>query len=565
MIDGLPKTMAIALVALSIVGSPVATAQPAPAPGSGEAITVRTESLEVEIALTGGAPRRWSVIDPGFVRERDEGGRVELYRAPPPPLKSTGPPPALPLSVWVPGETLAGLGSLTFRATRSEGPDGGVRVELEAIVSEPRLRVRKTYEFPRTGFEVKLKLELENVGDAAISFESGLGLSVGPGLGEAPEPGSGVGSGLYTYVEPLICTSDGVESLEFEDATELAREAGESGFTFGGVHNRYFAMCVIPRGDASFVKMRATLGDGDGAAAGGGPGYPAATFWSKPVTLDAGAVRSFDWIVFGGPKQGDILSASDAGLDDLLFSGLWNWLRGLCFAMLWVLAAIHQVVPNWGLAILALALVVRLIIFPFSHKGMKSQNLMLEEQARLRPQIAAIEKKHKGDYMTIHEETMKLYRENGVNPYAAFTGCFWVLLQLPIFTTLFNLLGQAYELRGVSFLYIEDLAQPDRLFPFGATLPFFGSHFNLLPVLMALTMVVTTGLGARPGADKSETAKQMRTMGFLAVVFFALFYSFPAGLVLYWTASNVLQFVHQKLAHGRVAAPAPAKAAATIP
>jgi YidC/Oxa1 family membrane protein insertase len=139
---------------------------------------------------------------------------------------------------------------------------------------------------------------------------------------------------------------------------------------------------------------------------------------------------------------------------------------------------------------------------------------------------------------------MELYKAHDINPFAPVLGCVPVLLQLPILIAIFNLLGQEVKMQGASFLWISDLSIPDQLFALPFTLPYFGGYFNLLPILMSVTMVLTTNLGTPAEGDQKKS--QMRTMIILAVIFFTLFYSFPAGLVFYWMMSNVGQFAQQE-------------------
>jgi YidC/Oxa1 family membrane protein insertase len=123
-----------------------------------------------------------------------------------------------------------------------------------------------------------------------------------------------------------------------------------------------------------------------------------------------------------------------------------------------------------------------------------------------------------------------------------------VLVQLPIFVALFYLLGQAFELRDAGFLWMETLAEPDRLFPFGVDFPFFGSHFNLLPVLMTAANVISIKVSQPPVEKEGKGYKNTLFLFFVAIAFFLLFYSFPSGMVLYWTIANLLQLFHQAVA-----------------
>jgi YidC/Oxa1 family membrane protein insertase len=118
------------------------------------------------------------------------------------------------------------------------------------------------------------------------------------------------------------------------------------------------------------------------------------------------------------------------------------------------------------------------------------------------------------------------------------------MLQLPIFIALYHLLGQLFELRDQPFLWIATLAEPDKFFNLGTNLPFFGAYFNLLPVLLALSTIASIKLSPAPQSDRKSSARQNIFLAFITLGFFLLFYSFPAGMVLYWTAANLLHLAH---------------------
>ena len=113
-----------------------------------------------------------------------------------------------------------------------------------------------------------------------------------------------------------------------------------------------------------------------------------------------------------------------------------------------------------------------------------------------------------------------------------------------LFRSLYHLLGEHFELRDQSFLWMKSLAEPDQLFSFASDVPFFGSYFNLLPVFMALTTLLTIKLSPAPAGKNKVAWKQNLILAILAIGFFLLFYTFPSGMVLYWTAANLLHLLH---------------------
>src|SRR5699024_7412429 len=243
--------------------------------------------------------------------------------------------------------------------------------------------------------------------------------------------------------------------------------------------------------------------------------------------------------LFSGPKTRAALVGEGDAVDysPLLFNSLWSWMRGLSLGLLWVLASIHALVPSWGLAICLLAVLVRVLLYPLGRWALSSQQRFAEVQAEIAPKVREIKQNYRGGEQS--ERILQLYEARGVSPLAGLKPLLIVGIQIPVFVALFHVLGQVFEFRDASFLWIESLAEPDRLFAFGFDLPFFGAWFNLLPVLMALTTLVTIKLAPAPAASAAERRRQNLFLGLMAVAFFLLFYPFPSGMVLYWTLANL--------------------------
>jgi len=200
-------------------------------------------------------------------------------------------------------------------------------------------------------------------------------------------------------------------------------------------------------------------------------------------------------------------------------------------ALLWGL--LHfAIFGNYGIAILILTVIVRVIFWPLTHKSTESMKRMQS----LQPQMAAIKAKHKDNPQLIQQKTMALYKENKVNPMG---GCLPMFIQIPVFIALFAVLRSAIELRYSGFLWISDLSEPENLF--AGMIPVVGS-LNILPLLMSATMMwqqkLTTGGTAAATPEQQQQQKMMAVMMPIMMLFF--FYKMPSGLVLYWTTSQVL-------------------------
>lgn len=389
--------------------------------------------------------------------------------------------------------------------------------------------------------DLTVELQLEN---AEAGRDSLLELQVGPGVGEVPARGLGMGQSIYSFTELAYRDSDGVQTHRLGDAEVLSFTSAQAPhIAWAGLQSRYLAMVLSAANDnargAPWQASAPQLTEEE---------TPIASFLTSisirlPVSATSSPQR-FQWNVFGGGKAYEALISSEPDLGGLLFSSLWNWMRGLTLGIMHVLTFIQHFVGSWGVSIILLAFLIRLVMYPMAKKTISSQKKFAAIQARIQPELQEIRRNYKGGEQS--ERILQLYESHQVSPLAGLKPLLIVLVQVPVFVALFHLLGQTFELRDASFLWIRTLAEPDQLFPLGVDLPLFGAYFNLLPVLMAFTTLLSIKLASVP--DGQSATRQAISSSLMGLGFFVLFYSFPSGMVLYWTIANILQVVHQKIA-----------------
>ena len=251
------------------------------------------------------------------------------------------------------------------------------------------------------------------------------------------------------------------------------------------------------------------------------------------VSIAAGQSQSFAFKAFYGPKQTNLLRAYDHNLDKAINFG---WFDFLAKPALWFMNMIYSVIPNYGIAIILLTMMTKIILWPLGNKSYKSMN----EMKRMQPLMAEIREKYKDDKKKMNEEMMGLYRTYKINPMG---GCLPMLVQLPVFLALYNMLYGAIELRHAPFVgWINDLSSPDRLFSFGFSIPFMEPPYGIpvLTVIMGATMFLQQKMSPPPGDPA-----QAKIMLFLPIIFTFIFINFPAGLVLYWLINNILSIAQQ--------------------
>ena len=259
---------------------------------------------------------------------------------------------------------------------------------------------------------------------------------------------------------------------------------------------------------------------------------------SARVSLADGAEKRTS-VFYVGPKKQSFLW--DLGMKDVMEFGMWRW---LCYPLVWVLNFFNNLIPNYGIAIILLTILVRLLFWPLTHKSTVGMKKMQE----LQPKMKEIQAKFKDNPQRLQQETWALYREAKVNPMSS---CLPMLIQIPVFIALFNVLRSAVELRYAPFLWIGDLSEPEGLF--ASWFPFGG--LNILPILMA----VSTGLQSAFTPSTGDKSQQKMMMIFMPLMMLFMFYSFPSALSLYWFLSNLFSIVQMWIIRRQTAAKAPAK------
>ena len=296
--------------------------------------------------------------------------------------------------------------------------------------------------------------------------------------------------------------------------------------TWIAVKNRFFvtALASCTEGNAGFsATVKRDMG--------------AANYKPESVSVSVnfkGDVTKRTMTFFVGPKKQSLLW--DLGMKDVMEFGMWRW---LCYPLVWVLNLFNGWIPNFGVAIILLTILVRLLFWPLTRKSTEGMKKMQE----LQPLMKEIQAKYKDNPQRLQQETWQLYREKKVNPMSS---CLPMLIQIPVFIALFNVLRSAVELRYAPFLWIADLSEPEGLF--ASWFPFGG--LNLLPILMA----VSTALQSYFTPSTGDKKQQQMMMVMMPAMMLIMFYSFPSALSLYWFLSNIFSIVQMWLIRRQTAA-----------
>jgi len=294
-----------------------------------------------------------------------------------------------------------------------------------------------------------------------------------------------------------------------------------NGAEWTGVSNQFFATLITPL-DAKATEVWAQRLEVKPA-----PSPPAPSIFAiegamgmPGFQLQPNQTAALRFQIYAGPKLYHRLAQLDHNEAEIMDFGMF---KIVCQVLLNALNSLHSVLRSYGVAILALTAIIKLILWPLQNKANRSMRRM----SALSPKMQELRDKYKDDPTRMNQEVMKLYKDYGINPVS---GCLPMLIQIPIFFGLFTMLRQAVELRNAQFLWVHDLSQPDTI----AHVPGFGWPINILPLIMAGTNIWLMRL-----TPKSGDATQQKVMMFMPLIFVVFCYNFAAALALYYTTQNL--------------------------
>ena len=504
-----------------------------------EYVTLANDFIEVRFTNQGGA-----IAHVGLKQYHAEKGRPELYT-----LNALPAAPALSLTDF-PGfdrHTTYALVSrtateLVYR-TVTDGLEVTRRYSLAKTAGQDDYQIRHETTFRNlTDKLLPLPRASFNLGTAAPLNENDLGLYLNAGYSDGSDAsfigrGDLQGGGLLA----MVGLKDGAPPPFLEHTSAIA---------WASVKNQFFTLILTPDQPGNGirverVKLIPTAPDTD-TKAYGITGY--ARFELKP--LAAGASSTFGASLFAGPKEYRRLSNVDifkhgeekvmqfsSGFGKVFFSGFFAPL--LLTMMTWIHSGVH----NWGWAIILTTLLLKTVFLPFTLAASRSSKRM----AKLNPLMQAMREKYKDNPQKIQTETLKLFKENKVNPLG---GCIPILITIPFFIGFFTMLQSASELRFASFLWATDLSAPDTV------AHIFGLPLNIMPLFMGATMIFQMRLTPTPTTDNAQ-ATMMKVMPWMFTLFC---YNFASGLALYSTINGLFtigqQLVINRMPEAQLPAPA---------
>ena len=386
-----------------------------------------------------------------------------------------------------------------------------VRMEAAAASAAGAVKVAKIYTFTRGSYVIDVSYEITNGTAAPLAPSAYLQLVRN---GKAPD---GDSQFMQTFTGAAFFNAkENFQKQDFADiekAKTIPVKPAPDGWA--GMIQHYFAVAWLPPKDGVAANWNNATRE----------------FYTKKVaenlyssgmivpagTVAPGATLKFDARLFAGPQDQDMLEQIQPGLNLVVDYGILTILAQPMFELLkWL----HKMLGNWGLAIIALTVIIKAVFFPLSAASYKSMARM----KKVTPRLTALRERYGNDRMKMNQAMMELYKEEKINPLG---GCLPILIQIPVFIALYWTLLASVEMRHAPFYgWITDLSAQD---------PWY-----ILPVIMAVSMFIQTKMNPVP-----PDPIQAKMMTIMPIVFSIFFFFFPAGLVLYWVVNNILSIAQQ--------------------
>lgn len=379
-------------------------------------------------------------------------------------------------------------------------PDAAGAKDLTFSWSYPgAIRVDKVYTFYPDRYAFDLEVRVTNLSNDTIREQALLSWR------QYVDPADKTDK--YSHKGPISYVKDKTVSEKIKNLGE--KKFSDPDVSWGGFETKYFIAAMIPE-QPSLTRFATSKDSGN---------MVFADLEGPKTIIPPGQSGAFRYSLYVGPKEHSRLQVQGVGLENAIDFG--SWVKWLALPLLKALKWIDTYVHNYGVAIIILTILVKLIFWPLGNISYRSMKGM----QKLQPQMKQLQEKYKDDKAKLQQETMALYRANKVNP---MSGCLPMLIQLPVFFGLYRALLYSIELRHAPFVFwIQDLSAKD---------PYY-----ITPIIMGATMFLQQKMSPAPGGNEM----QAKMMLWMPVIFTFLFLNFPSGLVIYWLFNNILSIGQQ--------------------
>jgi len=385
-----------------------------------------------------------------------------------------------------------------------------------------RLRVTKTLTLSADSYATDLEIRVRNLGIDKIVDQLGLSFYFEPYTSAGKESS-------YNQSQLSSFEKGGLTNHTFKDLAkkDLVLKAP---IDWIGYENNYFLQALVPLQDQGYQVVARVMDPNKQLIR--------VVYLTDSFEVDSTQEVVFKVRLYQGPKELDPLTKAEHNLVKAVDYG---WFTFIAKPLLHVLNAFYRFTHNYGIAIILITVIIKILFWPLTQKSFES----MQRMKKLQPKIAELRERHKDDKEKMNTELMALYKSYKVNPLG---GCLPMVLQIPVFFAFYRMLNGAVELRHQPFmLWVNDLTAPDRLW-IGFEIPYLGGGLPVLTLLMGATMFLQQKMTPSAGDPRQD-----QIMLLMPVVFTVMFINFPSGLVLYWLINNILSIAQQYMINRRAA------------
>ncbi len=476
-------------------------------PITGNIITVTTPLYQAEFSTNNLTVKHWKLLKYSTGLNKNSGS-VDLI----------GSIPGIVYPMWesFEGSSFSIPSSIYYRCSSSAiNVSKNARASLSCSYKGNNVDIKKIISFYGNSYTATVEIEITNLSKNPITERLGINWS-----GLTGELGS-----KYDISDGILLLNNSRETIEAK-SLDLSKSFYNT-IDWFGLENRYFVQVIITNNDNEkahlyVARTKGTIQDNM---------IPLLfTYIYNPVTIAQNKTYESTYLVFLGPKDINVLRNAGFNLSKTLYFG---WANSIAKLFLYILKFLNNFIHNYGWTIVIFTILIKIVLFPLGQISYKS----MKKMQNLQPKLKEIQEKYKGDKEKLYRETTSLYRSNKVNP---FGGCLPMLIQIPVFIGLYELLLNSIELRQAPFIWwIKNLSVPDTI----AVISLYGEQIGIhvLPLIMGASMFFQQLLTPMT-MDQTQTRMLLWIMPIMLTV---IFWGLPAGLVLYWTVNNLFSIGQQ--------------------
>ncbi len=485
----------------------------------GNSITIDTPLYQGVIDTAGARFVSWELKNYKLSANGESNELVNLFN---------GSHPGFNTQLFVKGLSLPEYIPYQYSGTNKINLTEGTKELIFSWTSDQGIAIKNIFEIDAAAYLVKQRFEVTNSTGNPIQERV-----VVKWLGPVKSGGMTTGVDTNTFVALI---SDEVERINsIPDEAEIFKGV----INWFGFSEKYFTSTFLPEtGAETALEISPTKQEGQIQT----------RFAYPPNTIPAAKSSLKTWEAFMGPLESSLLEPIGYDLNRAINYG---WFGFLARPMLQFLEWLNAYFYNYGISIIVITIIIRVLFFPLTVKSMISMKKMALKTEKIKPEMDALKEKYKDDKTKQNTELMSLYSKHGINPLSQLGGCLPLLIQFPVFIAIYDILRHSIDLRHSPFLWIQDLSEPDMLF----MIPVIDIPFRLLPIIMGAAWFLAqkmTPMSTAMGGEQMQL--QMKLMQYMPIFFVFLFWNLPSGLVLYWTVSNMLSILQQIYVNRKVMA-----------